>query len=77
MSDETEAQRIARQDHEAANTYRRNRAIRSRSSRARDEQDDWKFRQRTKQESEAVIEEEVKAGPGRRDVRADETEVED
>jgi hypothetical protein len=77
MSDETEAQRIARQDRVAANTYRRNRAIRTRSSRARDEQDDWEFRRRAKQESEAVIEDGVKAGPGRRDVRADETEVED
>jgi hypothetical protein len=77
MSEETEAQRIARQDREAANTYRRNRAIRTRSSRARDEQEDWELRRRTKMQSEAAAEEGVKAEPGRRVTQADETAVED
>lgn len=53
MADETEAQRIARQDREAAQTYRRNRATRSKHSTAKDEQEDWELRTKAKRELEA------------------------
>lgn len=60
MTDETEAQRTARQDREAAQTYRRNRAIRTKHSRAKDEQEDWELRTKAKRELEAKKAEDAK-----------------
>jgi hypothetical protein len=53
MKNETEAQRIAREDREAANNYRRYRLSSTRTSRAKAEQEDWEIQVKAKREAEA------------------------